>query len=106
MDPISMVIAAGLLATGWLLGRYARLRRSPKPLQPVCLCGHHYGSHDPERGECMTEFVRTFNYQQVWRPCSCVRYTGPQPVEQYWVPPSADMSIVTVPRPTERRSPR
>lgn len=52
MDPVTVAMPAGLLATGWLIGRHARLKHPPKPVQPICLCGHHYGTHDLRNGEC------------------------------------------------------
>lgn len=102
IDPVSVIFTLATLATGWILGRHARLRAHPKPLQPICLCGDHYGAHDPETGECQEQDTEFLNGAQEWVRCSCVRYTGPQPVEQYWVPPSADMSIVTAPRVGDR----
>ena len=104
IDPVSAGIAVALLGGGWLIGRFGRLRRQPKPLPPVCLCNHHHGTHDPETGVCRTQFKERFratpgaDRKDVWVSCPCVRYTGPQPVEQYWVAPSADLSIVTAPR--------
>ena len=108
IDPVSILIAAALIAAGWLLGRHARVKSAPKAIQPICLCGHHYGTHDPKTGGCGVEVKERFQptgggyYKDVWRACACVRYTGPQPVEQYWVAPAADMSIVTAPRTVER----
>lgn len=108
IDPISAAIVLGAVASGWLIGRYGRLKAHPKQPLPICLCQHHYGTHDPTSGGCTAEFKERFQqsaggYQKdVWRSCSCVRYTGPQPVESYWVPPAADMSIVTAPRETDR----
>lgn len=101
IDPISAATAVALVGAGWLIGRHARLRRVPP--KPVCMCGHHYGTHDPEDGFCCAEVRRTVNTIQSVARCVCVRYTGPQPVEQFWVPPSADMTIVTAPRPADDR---
>jgi hypothetical protein len=104
IDLASVLLAAALFAGGWLLGRHARLKSTPKPEQPICLCEHHYGAHDPETGQCQVDFWRKpgAGYEPQLADCPCVRYTGPQPVEQYWVPPAADMSIVTAPRQVER----
>lgn len=109
IDPVSAALTAALFGSGWLAGRFARLRRTPKIVQvkPICLCGHHYGTHDPETGACGTQYTVSVTPKfggyayDTWVECACVRYTGPQPVEQYWVPPAADLSIVTAPRPLE-----
>lgn len=109
IDPVSVAIALALLGAGWLAGRHARLKATPKPpvpVQPYCLCDHHYGAHDPDTGACNESEVHSFfsdkrgKYQEAL-DCACLRYTGPQPVEQYWVPPAADMSIITAPRAVE-----
>ena len=114
LDLASVAVTLGALGTGWLLGRHARLRRTPNQPgqpQPICLCGHHYGTHDSATGGCGAQSKERFqgrpggDYCDVWIPCACVRYTGPQPVEQYWVPPAADMTIVTAPRPVEAANP-
>lgn len=108
IEPMSAVVGAALLAVGWLIGRHARLKANPKAPKPICMGEHHYGTHDPETGECRAEHKERFRAtaggweKDVWARCACLRYTGPQPVEQYWVPPAADMSIVTAPRPIER----
>lgn len=108
MEPVSVLVAAAVFVVGWLVGRHARLKSAPKQPKPWCLCDHHYGTHDPETGECRSEDKERFQetpgafYKDVWVQCACVRYTGPQPVEQYWVPPSADMNIVTAPRAIDR----
>lgn len=102
IDPAGALIAAALFAAGWLTGRLLRLRATPKQPHPWCLCEHHYGTHDPETGACRGGEYDRLNYADEWVGCRCVRYTGPQPVEQYWVPPAADMSIVTAPREVDR----
>lgn len=103
IDPISAAIVAAVFAGGWLTGRHARLTRTPKPIQPICLCKDPYGTHDPKTGECGAWHLVTKNHygHEELVQCACLRYTGPQPVEQYWVPPSADMDIVTAPRPVD-----
>jgi len=104
IDALPMLVGATLVGAGWLLGRHARLKsvRGPEPVQPFCLCDHSYGHHDPKTGACNESTVCDFRSAEKGRyqrelACGCVRYTGPQPVESYWVPPAADMSIVTAP---------
>ncbi len=111
IDPMSVALALGLLGAGWLLGRHTRLKSAPKQPKPICLCGHHYGTHDPETGACNEQWQEspwssTRGTYQVSVECTCLRYVGPVPVEQYWVPPAADMSIVTAPRPIDRAGDR
>lgn len=104
IDPVSVITAGVIFLVGWLTGRHAKLKTHPKPPEPYCLCGHHYGAHDPGDGTCRTRdtedhYSTDRGDYQVTVPCPCRRYTGPQPVEQYWVPPASDMSIVTAPLP-------
>lgn len=101
LDPLSVASTLGLFAGGWLFGRHARLKSNPKPPKPICMCRHHYGTHSPEHGECYASDKVDVNGKDQWVSCRCVRYTGPQPVESYWVPPAADMSIVLAPRVVE-----
>jgi hypothetical protein len=103
MDPLSVLIAAAVFAAGWLVGRHARLKAKPKAPKPICMCGHHYGEHDPDTSVCNNQEIERINYSDKWVACACLRYTGPQPVEAYWAPPMADMNIVTAPRPIERK---
>lgn len=107
IDPVSVGIAVALLGTGWLIGRHGRLKSRPKQPEPWCLCEHHYGAHDPETGECLASELRSRYTDAAGRhdvdyDCPCARYTGPEPIQQYWVPPAADMSIVTAPREIQR----
>lgn len=107
IDPVSMLAGVGLLGAGWLVGRHGRLKSRPEQPKPWCMCGHHYGAHDPETDECLARieestYIAGTGYRDLWVTCPCVLYTGPQPVEQYWVPPAADMSIVTAPREIDR----
>ena len=102
-DPLSLLAGATLVDAGWLTGRHARLKAAPKPILPICLCEHAYGFHDPKTGACKEgTVVKLYSsargqYQETLR-CDCRRYTGPQPVEQYWVAPTADLHIATAPR--------
>jgi hypothetical protein len=108
IDPISVGLTAAIFAAGWVAGRRSRRKAGPKsPPLPWCMCQHHYGAHDPQTGRCTSQHTERLqerpggSYGDVWVDCSCRRYVGPQPVEQYWVPPAADMSIVTAPLPPQ-----
>lgn len=50
---LEMLAGGALVAAGYLIGRYMPgRRRTPKPPQPICGCGHELAYHDPERGVC------------------------------------------------------
>jgi hypothetical protein len=103
IDPLSATIVVTTFAAGWVVGRISRRKVPPGPVLPICLCGHHYGAHDPKTGACGTRVRTKVTTYHDLIPCACARYTGPQPVEQYWVPPAADMNIVTAPRAIEEK---
>ena len=79
-------IIAGLVAARWIV------RRPTKPTGPVCSCSHGYSIHG-EDGECYGE-TRRRHYNSLghragykWVSCRCVRYDGPTPLSEVWVPP-------------------
>lgn len=87
---LGMITGAGLFGSGWLAGRLGRRRlRSPVP---ECGCGHHYSYHDPETGQCHGTDRKTkyssigadLGYHEI--PCTCRRYSGPQPLPEYFAP--------------------
>ncbi len=110
---VIFVLAAGAIwyvigyAAGHARGQGKRAL-TPKDPKPVCGCGHHYALHS-EDGSCgQTETTRTLvergspstlgtgyqgqdyrvvysreKYEAVSRPCSCKRYTGPEPMPRY-----------------------
>jgi len=105
---IEMLAGGGLVLLGVLVGRFLPARRRgpkpPKPVQPICGCGHHFSYHDPKTGECHgkakgTEtVVRDGKGKPVldyWGdvqttletgPCGCRKYTGPEPRPEYYAP--------------------
>ena len=93
---IGIVIAQtmGSVATlliGYLLGRMYTRGVKPKPAappKPICMCGHHYGSHTDGRN---CEFVLRDAYGVRLGGCSCTLYVGPDPVlSGLWHPPAKD----------------
>lgn len=103
-----ILIGAAVYVAGLLTGRFMPARRkgpkSPKPIQPICGCGHHRSYHDAQTGECHgaakgTEtVVRDENGKPVldyWGDvqttseatrCGCRHYTGPEPLPEFYAP--------------------
>jgi hypothetical protein len=97
MIALAMLAGAFILAVGILAGRLLPGRRPPalpgQP-EPVCGCGHHYAEHDPETGECnVSERGEPVKWggsgravKWEWLDCTCVRYSGPEPLPTYYAP--------------------
>jgi hypothetical protein len=104
IDMLSVGIVSAATAIGYVAGSRRRRTGGNDNAKPICLCGEQYGAHDPETGACQGGEYVSINqgngrYKDVWVRCPCVRYTGPQPLETYWVSPIADANIVVAPRP-------
>jgi len=87
----ALILAAGI-ALGWLLRSLPPRRKGPKPVEAKCGCGHHHSMHDPETGACnATVQVGRYNKYGDWtgyehKPCACRRYSGPEPLPQFFAP--------------------
>lgn len=93
-----MIEGALILLVGIAIGRVIRLRARPKAykpkvVNPKCGCRHHFALHDPQTGVCHGGFSRygePVNYQREGKvdgtPCSCRKYTGPEPLPEYYAP--------------------
>lgn len=91
-----MITGAALVVIGILIGVVLRSlparRKGHKPVEAVCGCKHHHSMHDPETGACNAEVaVDKHNKYGEWtgkeyKPCACVRYTGPEPLPSYFAP--------------------
>lgn len=95
-DPLSLIVGAGLLGGGWVAGRVSRRRaaQQPQPVDALCGCGHNLALHDRESGDCHAESMRKTGYGiKEWARCGCQRYTGPTPLEDFFVPPSLPPSV-------------
>ncbi|MFB7722789.1 MULTISPECIES: hypothetical protein [unclassified Nocardia] len=89
IDPISLLIGAGLVGGGWALGRFgSRPAKKPAVATALCGCGHDLAVHDRESGQCHGETFRNTGVGiKAWVPCNCRRYTGPTPLEEFFAPP-------------------
>jgi hypothetical protein len=83
------VLLAGLVI-GYLAGR-SRGRASappaPKAIEAMCSCNHPRGQHVDGKGACKAEntFWTPDNWN-VFRPCACQLYDGPEPLPQFYAP--------------------
>jgi len=79
MADLSLLLGAAVFASGMLAGRFWPARRRhpkpPKPVKPVCGCGHHVSFHKDRTGLC---------HAKAW--CNCQKYTGPEPMPEYYAP--------------------
>jgi hypothetical protein len=81
----ALVLEGALIALagagfGILIGRLLPLRRQRDHARgPVCGCGHHFSHHDPAMGDCR---------KLSWGgdKCTCRRYSGPEPLPEYYAP--------------------
>lgn len=92
---MGMLEGAAILLAGILVGRFLpsrRRRKEPKPIEPVCGCGHQYAFHDPGTGRCGGRVeVNRWSGKGRWagldrEQCPCQRYTGPEPLPEYYAP--------------------
>lgn len=94
VEPISLLVGAALLASGFGAGWFSRRRPAP-PVQrtPLCGCGHPLSQHDRETSTCYAELRRdSFDRRgrwsgHTWVPCTCRQYVGPRPIDEVFVPP-------------------
>lgn len=91
MDPLSLIVGAGILAVGYLAGHLVGRRRRRAigaATAAICGCGHPLSHHDAESGECHFEVRRRYSHtgEVEFRPCTCRRYDGPQPLESFFAP--------------------
>lgn len=104
MEPISLLVGAGIAATSYLLGRVGRRRSGrrgrvgPAALasgdpQPICGCDHGLSFHDPETKACHGKVQRPTKFDKVYGAvayetvaCTCRRYVGPVPLDEVFAP--------------------
>ncbi len=97
MEPVSMLIAAGLIAVGYITGRIHR-KKPPAP-DPTDFrgCKHSLSYRDKTTGAC-TASVEVANkwdkYSTAigfeWRPCACTNHTTAEQItlDASWNPPT------------------
>lgn len=91
---LEMLTGGGLVALGFLIGRFAPARRrSPKTPKPICGCGHQFAYHDPATGRCNKRSWLEGVWDEKLRrevdklvPCACRQYTGPTPLPTVYAP--------------------
>jgi hypothetical protein len=85
----ALILLVGIVI-GLVAGRLPARRKDPKPAVAVCGCTHHHSMHDPETGRCNAEVtVPRYNkggdrIGKDYRPCACLRYSGPEPMPTYY----------------------
>ena len=77
-----LIALAGVLVGRFLPGR-RRAPKPPKPVQPVCGCGHHRSFH-ANGGKCEQKVYR--GYLEGYGPCGCKQYVGPEPLPEFFAP--------------------
>lgn len=85
-----MIIGAGIAITclffgytvGYKLGGRVRELSSNGTKPPICGCKHHFSMH-AKQGKCMDKTIRG----AYWDSCPCMKYIGPVPVTEIWIPP-------------------
>lgn len=90
LDPLSLGIGAGLVFGGYwtrIVAVRVKGRRVKSP-EPICGCDHHRSFHDPATGACHGQVYvgRDDDYMIVHRSCTCRRYAGPMPIEEFYSP--------------------
>jgi hypothetical protein len=86
-------LGAAIFAAGLLTGRVWRRQVAPAiPAEPkpICGCKHHFSRHDDAEGKCHATVEEATLWQSNgnpyrWKrvPCTCQRYTGPEPLPTY-----------------------
>ncbi|GAA3475628.1 MULTISPECIES: hypothetical protein [Streptomyces] len=100
MDPLSLLVGAGIAVTGFLAGRFGGRRRTaerPELPEPVCTCGHGLAYHDQESQACHGLVKTPVEFDKVYgavdfemRQCTCRRYVGPVALETFYAPEITD----------------
>jgi len=94
MDPITLLIGAGIFVGGMLVGRVTRRAKTAieKTPRPICTCTHGFGSHE-NGNRCQSSVKRAISWDEWqnplhfdWQPCACTSYDGPEPLPRSWVP--------------------
>jgi hypothetical protein len=79
------ILLVGLVA-GYLAGR--RNRSTPVPItsEAMCSCRHPRGQHLEGKGACQAKTKESANGVQMFVPCACQLYDGPEPLPQFYAP--------------------
>jgi len=97
---IELLAGAGIGVAGYIAGQWLprphrkRSHKPPKPVRPICGCGHDRSYHDGETGQCHGLMdgdplrYNAWNEPTAWKqvPCACRHYTGPEPLPSLYAP--------------------
>jgi hypothetical protein len=90
-----VIEGALILLVGLVIGRFTPARRRrpkpPKPVEPICGCGHGIHDHDPDTKSCHAQ-TKAYRYDRIeerevfnkYVPCTCRQYTGPTPLPEFF----------------------
>lgn len=101
---LELLAGAGLLATGWVLGRINRRRPGTTSVKAICLCSHHIGEHQKMTGRCVAtvdgpDVASRDKYHDVtsWVqiPCTCQHYAGPELISSFTMRAIAERPVTT-----------
>jgi hypothetical protein len=92
-----MIEGAAILLAGILIGvlgdRLLSRNRAKSPSSPMCGCGHSIAYHDLKAGACHSVGKAESGWDRYgsaneWspQPCTCRRYSGPEPLPEYYAP--------------------
>jgi hypothetical protein len=79
------ILLVGLVA-GYLAGRRSRRTPPPVTIEAICSCHHPRGQHVDGKGACQAKTKDSVNGAQIFIPCPCQLYDGPEPLPQYYAP--------------------
>lgn len=106
MDPISMIVIAGVAAVSATSGYVAgRRRQQREDLRPAACdgCDHNFSFHD-DGGMCMQQVERTLygvaggKLGMRWVRCGCQQYTGPIPTDRLLSTFTRDLPPLSTPQ--------
>ncbi len=94
LDVVEYLVGGSLVAAGYLAGSWAARKTAAKAKaaspQPICPCTHSIGHHKDQKGACTSqvkrrEFRNGPGYIEVWVPCGCLHYSGPELLSTFMV---------------------
>jgi hypothetical protein len=94
IDLVSLLIgycsALGTVAFGSVLSRAKARRNAALPSVARCSCGHTIAYHHADTQQCHIQLC-TSRFDNTWEQCSCQRYDGPTPIEDFFARPLPEL---------------